>query len=124
MAAANRILIIDDEETSCRALSLLLKNEGYQVESTRSGEEALKLLDQQVFDLIISDLFLPGINGIEVLKKTRETTPHSCFIMITGNASAETAVEAMKEGGKGPGKEPADGGEPLSAPAAARQIQV
>ena len=98
MAAANRILIIDDEESSCKALSLLLNNEGYQVDSTRSGEEALKLLGQQVFDLIISDLFLPGINGIEVLKKTRETTPHSCFIMITGNASAETAVEAMKEG--------------------------
>jgi len=98
MTAANKILIIDDEETSCKALSLLLLNDGYQVETACSGEEAIKLLNKQSFDLVISDLFLPGVNGIEVLKKTKESFPSTCFIMITGNASAETAVEAMKEG--------------------------
>lgn len=98
MAAANKILLIDDEETSSKALSLLLLNEGYRVETAHSGEEAIELLSKRSFDLIISDLFLPGVNGIEVLKKTRESAPHTCFIMITGNASAETAVEAMKEG--------------------------
>lgn len=98
MARSEKILLIDDEETSCKALSLLLLNDGYSVETARSGEEALDLLEKQSYDLIISDLFLPGINGIEILKKTREAAPHTCFIMITGNATAETAVEAMKEG--------------------------
>lgn len=98
MAGSEKILLIDDEETSCKALSLLLLNDGYGVETARSGEEALDLLEKQSYDLIISDLFLPGINGIEILKKTREAATHTCFIMITGNATAETAVEAMKEG--------------------------
>ncbi|HKJ03982.1 MAG TPA: sigma-54 dependent transcriptional regulator [Geopsychrobacteraceae bacterium] len=98
MAATDRILLIDDEESSCKALSLLLLNDGYRVEIARSGEEAFEMLSKQSFDLVISDLFLPGVNGIEVLKKTKESFPSTCFIMITGNASAETAVEAMKEG--------------------------
>ncbi len=98
MSAAAKILLIDDELESCKALSLLLSREGYRVESCHSGEKALALLKKQSFELIISDLFLPGVSGIDILKQVKEDHPQTCFILITGNASAETAVEAMKEG--------------------------
>lgn len=98
MQQAAHILLIDDEKESCLALSTLLGRTGYAVASAHSGEQALSLLQNQSFDLIISDLFLPGISGIDILKRVKETSPRTCFILITGNASAETAVEAMKEG--------------------------
>ncbi len=98
MSQTAQILLIDDEKESCLALSTLLRQVGYAVTSTHSGEAALDLLQNQSFDLIISDLFLPGISGIDILKKVKESSPRTCFILITGNASAETAVEAMKEG--------------------------
>ncbi len=98
MPQSAQILLIDDEKESCLALSTLLRQIGYTVTATHSGEEALDLLQNQNFDLIISDLFLPGVSGIDILKKVKESSPRTCFILITGNASAETAVEAMKEG--------------------------
>jgi DNA-binding NtrC family response regulator len=93
-----QILLIDDEKDNCLALTTLLRQNGYRVSAVHSGEAALELLQDQVYDLIISDLFLPGISGIEILKRVKESSPRTCFILITGNASAETAVEAMKEG--------------------------
>ncbi len=98
MPQAAQILLIDDEKDSCLALSALLRQGGYAVATSLSGEAALDLLQNQNFDLIISDLFLPGISGIDILKKVKELSPRTSFILITGNASAETAVEAMKEG--------------------------
>ena len=98
MPQTAQILLIDDEKESCLALSTLLRQVGYAVAVTHSGEAALDLLQNQNVDLIISDLFLPGISGIDILKKVKESSPRTCFILITGNASAETAVEAMKEG--------------------------
>ncbi len=98
MSASAQILLIDDEQDSCKALSLLLGRAGYSVESCHSGEKALRLLAKHSFDLIISDLFLPGVSGIDILKQVKEDHPQICVILITGNASAETAVEAMKEG--------------------------
>lgn len=98
MPQKTQILIIDDEAESCHALSVLLSQAGYRVESSQSGEQALALLKKQSFDLIISDLLLPGVSGIDILKQVKEDSPETCVILITGNASAETAVEAMKEG--------------------------
>jgi DNA-binding NtrC family response regulator len=98
MSQPNQILLIDDEQESCQALSLLLTRAGYRVESCHSGEKALSILNKQTFELIISDLFLPGVSGIDILKQVKEDSPQTCVILITGNASAETAVEAMKEG--------------------------
>lgn len=98
MSQASQILLIDDELESCKALSVLLGRAGYGVESCHSGEKALALLKKQPFELIISDLFLPGVSGIDILKQVKEEHPQTCVILITGNASAETAVEAMKEG--------------------------
>ncbi|WP_321391893.1 sigma-54 dependent transcriptional regulator [uncultured Desulfuromusa sp.] len=92
------ILLVDDEVDSCQALSRLLSQTGYNVEICPSGEQALELLKKQPFDLIISDLFLPGISGIDIIKQTKDDSPEIGIILITGKASAETAVEAMKEG--------------------------
>ncbi len=93
-----RILLVDDEEPSREALLLLLKNFGYAVVGAGSGEEAQKLLAPDRFDIVITDLFLPDCTGIDILKKVKELSPVIEVIMITGHASAETAVKAMKEG--------------------------
>ncbi len=98
MSQKPQILLIDDEKQSCTALSLLLKKIGYAVTTSSSGEHAITLLQQGAFDLIISDLVLPGISGIDVLKWVKDDSPETCVILITGKASTETAVEAMREG--------------------------
>jgi len=98
MTQKANILLIDDEIDSCQALSHLLSQVGYNVKICPSGEQALELLEKQPFDLIISDLFLPGISGIDIIKQIKDDSPEIGVILITGNASAETAVEAMKEG--------------------------
>ncbi len=98
MDEPTHILLIDDEPGSRESLSLLLHREGYQVETAVAGEEALDLLAARNYDVIITDLFLPGVSGIDVLKHVKEKSLPCNVILITGNASAETAVEAMKEG--------------------------
>jgi len=92
------ILIIDDEETLRESLCRLLSKEGYAVSSAGSGEDALALIDTGGFDLVISDIILPGIDGIEVLRKAREKYPDQMVIMITAYASLETALEALRAG--------------------------
>lgn len=93
-----RILLIEDEELSRESLTRLLKNAGYAVDGAESGEKAMQLLAVDSYDIIVSDLFLPDSNGIEILKKVKGTFPETEVILITGHASAETAVKAMKEG--------------------------
>jgi DNA-binding NtrC family response regulator len=98
MKNLSQILLIEDEIHNREALSLLLAKAGYQVQSAGSGEEAMEILQNTSFEIIITDLFLPGVNGIDILKKVKEASPYTSVILITGKASAETAVEAMKEG--------------------------
>jgi DNA-binding NtrC family response regulator len=98
MKNQSQILLIDDELHNREAISLLLGNAGYRVQTAASGEEALEILRKTPFEIVITDLFLPGVSGIDILKKVKDESPYTCVILITGNASAETAVEAMKEG--------------------------
>ena len=98
MEHAARILFVDDEPGSRESLSLLLEHEGYQVDTASDGEKALRLLAKRTYDAVITDLFLPGVSGIEILKHVKEQLLPCNVILITGNATAETAVEAMKEG--------------------------
>ncbi|HEY7745182.1 MAG TPA: sigma-54 dependent transcriptional regulator [Desulfuromonadales bacterium] len=98
MRNLSQILLIDDESHNREALTLLLTHAGYQVQSAASGEEALTILQETPFEIVITDLFLPGVSGIDILKRVKEDSPFTNVILITGNASAETAVEAMKEG--------------------------
>ena len=98
MPDAPRILFIDDEPGSREGLTLLLEREGLRVDALADGEEALNLLARKSYDVIITDLFLPGVSGIDILKHVKERSLPCNVILITGYATAETAVEAMKEG--------------------------
>jgi two-component system, NtrC family, response regulator AtoC len=98
MKNLSQILVVDDEQSNREALTLLLQSAGYKVHSASSGEEALSILQQTPFEIVITDLFLPGVSGIDILKQVKMDFPYINVIVITGQASAETAVEAMKEG--------------------------
>jgi len=98
MEHAARILFVDDEPGSREGLTLLLEQEGYIVDAASDGENALRLITKKPYDVIITDLFLPGASGIDILKLVKEQRLPCNVILITGNATAETAVEAMKEG--------------------------
>jgi DNA-binding NtrC family response regulator len=93
-----QILIVDDDSGNREGLTLLLRQEGYQLTATDSGEGALQCLEEASFAVIITDLFLPGISGLDILRRVKERTPQTPVILMTGHASTETAVEAMKEG--------------------------
>jgi two-component system response regulator AtoC len=93
-----KILLVDDEAPSREALGLLLKSAGYEISGAGSGHEAFELLTAGSFDIVITDLFLPDLNGIDILKRVKSLSPAMEVILITGHASAETAVRAMKEG--------------------------
>jgi len=79
-------------------LSIMLKKEGYEVVTAENGGDALKTVQGEIFDLVISDVKMPGLDGIDVLKAVKEVSPETVVIMITAFATTETAVEAMKLG--------------------------
>ena len=93
-----KILLVEDEELSRESLTKLLKTVGYAVKGAASGEKAIQLLEVERFDIVVADLFLPDSNGIDILKTVKGNSPQTEVILITGHASAETAVKAMKEG--------------------------
>lgn len=92
------IHIIDDEPIIFEVLQDLLTSEGYEVEISTTGEEALEKYSSQEFDLTLLDLLMPGMNGIEVLKKLKQMVPSAMVIIITAYASVESAISAMKMG--------------------------
>lgn len=93
-----RILLIEDEKITRITLSNTLKKEGYEVVSSASGQEGLELFRKQPFDVVITDLRLPRISGLEVLKEVKERAPDCTVIMMTAYGTVETAVEALKMG--------------------------
>lgn len=94
----NRILIVDDEQIALRNLDHIMKKEGYEVTSTQSGSNALKLLEEQQFDLVLTDLKMEKVDGNQVLKRSKELSPDTEVVMITGYASLQSAIQAIKEG--------------------------
>jgi two-component system response regulator PilR (NtrC family) len=90
--------VVDDERSMREFLEILLAKEGYQVSLAASGEEACHMLGNENFDLLITDIKMKDVDGIDVLKKAKAISPESIVIMISAFATAETAVEAMKEG--------------------------
>ncbi len=98
MAQAKTIHLIDDEPIIHEVLGQLLSSEGYEVEISASGEEALGKLSQQAFDLTLLDMLMPGMDGLAVLKRIREKDPQATVIIITAYASVESALAAMKNG--------------------------
>jgi DNA-binding NtrC family response regulator len=93
-----RLLIVDDEEIALRNLQHVMEKEGYQVSATPSGAAAVALLEKQDFDVVLTDLRMEGVDGMDVLKKSRALRPGSEVIFITGYATAESAVQALKHG--------------------------
>jgi len=93
-----RILVVDDEKIAVRNLEHTLKKEGYAVITANSGEEAINILESSNFDVVMTDLKMERINGIDVLEKAKSKYPDTQVIMITGYASIDSAIESMKKG--------------------------
>ncbi len=96
--AGQKLLIVDDEENVRRSLQAVLEDEGYGVDTAPSGHDCLKLLDRRSYDLIFLDVWLPGRDGLDVLKELRARRPTQYVIMISGHGTIETAVQATKLG--------------------------
>jgi two-component system response regulator PilR (NtrC family) len=94
----SKILVVDDEQSMRDFLGIMLKKEGHDVITAGNGNDALKAVQSEIFDLVISDMKMPGIDGIDVLKTVKDISSETVVIMITAFATAETAVEAMKLG--------------------------
>tara|TARA_B100000959_G_scaffold279328_1_gene339272 strand:+ start:704 stop:2095 length:1392 start_codon:yes stop_codon:yes gene_type:complete len=92
------ILVVDDEKSMRDFLSIFLKQEGYQVKCASSGRDAFELLEKKEFDLVITDIKMPDISGVDVLRKINSINLNTPVIMITAFASNETALEALQEG--------------------------
>jgi len=93
-----RILIVDDEESLREVLTIMLHREGYQVESAADGAQAASRLEESRFDLVISDIKMPKLNGLELLKLIKGLHPETLVLMITAFSTTDEAVEAMKQG--------------------------
>lgn len=92
------ILVVDDERGMRELLTIMLQKEGFDVTSAGSGQGALENISQSTYDIVITDIKMPHITGIDVLKAVKETSPETIVIMITAYASTETAMDAMKLG--------------------------
>jgi len=92
------LLILDDERRMVDIVSMVLRREGYEVTACTDPEEALAALGSAAFDLLITDLRMPGVDGLEVLKRARSAHPELPVILMTAHASVATAIEAMKQG--------------------------
>ncbi|RZB31204.1 MAG: heterodisulfide reductase subunit A2 [Desulfobacteraceae bacterium Eth-SRB2] len=93
-----RILVVDDEFIVRDSLKEWLQDDGFTVDTVASGPEALDLLSKQAYQLMLTDIKMPGMNGVELLQKAKEDFPDLCVVMMTAYATVETAVEAMKIG--------------------------
>jgi DNA-binding NtrC family response regulator len=94
----SKILIVDDERDICRALEFLLSREGYRVVTADNGQEALRKVEAEDFDLVITDMKMEGMDGLQVLENSLAMRPNLIVVIMTAFASVESAVEAMKKG--------------------------
>ncbi len=93
-----RLLLVDDEKIALRNLEHVLAKEGYAITATQSGSHALDLLDAQAFDLVLTDMRMEKVDGMQILRRCKARHPDTEVVMITGYATLESAVAAMKEG--------------------------
>ena len=92
------ILIVDDEPGVRSALSGVLRDEGYDVETVESGEACLNQLSNKIFDVVVLDIWLPGMDGLEILSRMRERKVKAQVVVISGHGNIESAVRAIKMG--------------------------
>ncbi|WP_019594058.1 sigma-54 dependent transcriptional regulator [Thioalkalivibrio sp. ALM2T] len=93
-----RLLVIDDEPIACRQLEQVFRHSPYSVTTREEGATGLRALEQERFDAVLTDLRMAGVDGMEILRRARELDPDLAVIMITGHATLDSAVEAMKAG--------------------------
>lgn len=93
-----KILIVDDEKAVRESLEEILKLEDYQVETVSSGEKALELINETDYDLVLLDLKMSGIDGVEVMKQITRYAPETKVIILTGHGTLESAIEALRTG--------------------------
>lgn len=93
-----RILVIDDEDIVRMSCSRALSPEGYDLKLARNGEEGLRMLSEESFDIVMTDLKMPDMDGIEVLRRVKEGWPQVEVIIVTGYQTVDTAVKSIKLG--------------------------
>ena len=96
--ASKKILIADDESEMRVALETTLERENYQLVCAVDGKEALKEFESQVFDMVLTDVRMPKLSGLELLREIKERSPQTPVVMMTAYGTIDNAVEAMKEG--------------------------
>ena len=98
MYSKPKILVVDDEKDICNALEFILRRQDYDVKTANSGEKALEMIKKEAFDVILTDLKMGRVDGMEVLERAKEITPDTPVIIMTAYGSIESAVDAMKKG--------------------------
>ncbi len=93
-----KILIIDDEEVVCSSCERFLIEEGYDVQTVYNGRDGINLIDKNNYDIVITDLKMPGMSGMEILEYVRDRRPDIQVIMITGYSTAANAEESLRKG--------------------------
>src|SRR5262249_40578886 len=93
-----RLLVVDDEESLRITTAAILEKEGYTVDTASSGDEAIALMDQTDYDLVLTDLHMEGGDGLSVLNQIRRHSPLTISVVLTGFASVESAIAALQEG--------------------------
>jgi DNA-binding NtrC family response regulator len=93
-----KVLLVDDEEEFVETLAERMRTRGMEVATTNSGADALERVDEEDFDVVVLDLKMPGIDGIEALKRIKRRRPDIQVVLLTGYATVDTGVEAIKEG--------------------------
>lgn len=92
------ILVVDDEGAIRYSISKTLQRVGYQVHTAASGEEALEMMQRQDYDVVLTDIRMPGLTGVDLLARVKEQAPDAVVILLTGYASLETAIESLRLG--------------------------
>jgi two-component system response regulator PilR (NtrC family) len=90
-----RVLVVDDERSMRELLDITLRQEGYDVTLADGGEAAIRALDETVFDLVVTDLRMRGVDGLAVLRAVKERAPETAVLMVTAFAAADTPGEGM-----------------------------
>ena len=98
MSEERKILLVDDETGILDTLRILLRGNGYEVVSALSGREAVEMLPSASPDIVLTDIRMPGMTGLEVMAKAHEVDPETAVILMTAQASLQTAVRAVNEG--------------------------
>src|ERR1700722_19609683 len=93
-----RVLVVDDDEPHAHAVAESLERVGYDCVEATSGREGLRLIEEQNFDIIITDLIMDGVGGLEVLAKAKRELPDAEVVILTGHSTIKTAVTAMQAG--------------------------